>query len=195
MLRKISSNKFEMSIEGEVFQITFSMGTKDLLFRTISDCYSKISVNNSPQLISEESRKKYLDLVTERTQLTDLEEINQISEEIAEMYKAIVEEAERTTIEKQEEMKSLLISSITEFKYDVWALLLTQRDVDGKVVRLVTKKELQTEPKYSDVETELEELLTIVIAIVDDRVKKTLGTVRSLQEVTERAANLSPSQT
>lgn len=186
MLKKLSSNKYTLAVGGRTHTILFSLGLRDELFESVSDVYRKfLEFNPEESLIPKEVQVEFLELQQEITEAETDEERAVLYQVLAQKKAELIEMTSVLTRAHSQQVQEGMLRAIKEFKYDIWATLLTKRDLQGQIVDEVTVEDIKNKEEYSedDVQEGLEELLAVVLGMVEDRLKKSLATKGKLEEI------------
>lgn len=189
MLTKNSDTSYELKVGDKKYRIAFTLGMKDELYRIISGVYATANaVNQVGVVVPDEMKLPYLSAMQRQKEAAEPDEIEQLAKEAADAYGAILRYIQDETLRQSGLVRDAVLDSIRQFKYDVWAFLLTKRNLEGEPVDEVTPNQLKTEELWSSEEAEssLEELLGVVLSMVDERLKKTLATAKRLKEIVTR---------
>lgn len=184
MLEKINESTWELTLGDEVFTIFLSLGLKDELFSLVSKLYSKYLVKHPEHLLVPDEVKEKLYDYTKRFEEAETEdEKKEAYDRLVSLRNEVVDIMTIKMKERSLDVVNTMLKAIEEFKYEVWALLLTTRDLEGRVVKRMTVNKLKNSPLFGSKEAEddLETLLQWVIDIVEERLKKSLQVKEALE--------------
>lgn len=163
MLKKISKSKYTLKIGRRTHEIVFSIGLKRLLFERIIEGYFDGMMVEG---LSDEAKVELEKLQLQLIDAEGKEEQAKVEKKIKLLYLGNM----RLTGEGK--VQERIYKTIGDIYSEILAILLTERNNVGEIVKEVTATEVEFSPEYAELEDSLHELVGIVFDIFEETAKK-----------------------
>lgn len=191
-LKQVSESVFELTLGSKAYRVVFSIGVKDLLFRAISDSYTKYLIAHpEASLIPSDLRVKYFEL-SQRSKDPDAAESTE--RELKELIQEILEVGQAESERHADRLERNMRAALDDIKYHIWSILLTQRSLEGQITEYVSPERVQHSEEFASGEAleDLTKLFDMSFDKIQQAVKKSQQMSQRVQEV---AKSLLPSST
>jgi len=187
-LTRVSETVYELTHKDKSYRIVFSLGVKDLLFRAISDSYSRFLVEHPEEgLIPQEFRAKYFKLAGELEALGEEDDAaaKAISDQMTGLIEEIMVVGQKVAVEQEDKLLKNMYSALDAIKYRVWSILLTQRSTEGQITEYISPERVQNAEEFSTDEMldDLTKLFDLAFVQVQGALKKTQAMAKSLSQM------------
>ncbi len=189
-LKQISESVYELALGNKVYRVVFSIGVKDLLFRAISDSYSKYLLGHpEASLIPQEHKAKYFEL-NQQLSTADKNRSEELQAELKDLIQEILIVGQQESERQQDKVERNMRAALDEIKYSLWSILLTQRTLEGQISEYVSPERVKHSEEFASDEAleDLTKLFDASFARVQQAVKKSLEMSQRVQDLSEIAS-------
>jgi hypothetical protein len=167
-MEKIAPGKFEVTLAGETKVVCVSFGVRSEILRIITKKqleYRNISAKN---MLSTEMRAKLAEQVEALDAERNKEEKNQarideLQNSVNEIYEASIKIIDENKDKITEQLAVGMIDLTDDAMAEILALVLTERDSEGKATKNITKDAILHGEKYAE---DSDELLSLIEGIM-----------------------------
>jgi DNA repair ATPase RecN len=176
-MEKIAPGKFEVTLAGETKVVCVSFGVRSEILRIITKKqleYRNISAKN---MLPTEMRAKLAEQVEALDAERNKEEKNQarideLQNSVNEIYEASIKIIDENKDKITEQLAVGMIDLTDDAMAEILALVLTERDSEGKVSKNVSKDSILRSEKYAEDSDELLSLIEGIMIYLTDALKK-----------------------
>jgi hypothetical protein len=201
-MEKLAPGKFEVTLSGEARTIVITFGHRSEILRIITKKQLEYRGISAKNMLPTEMRAKLAELVealdvernkpvrpTDETQVDpgmsyhDQSRIDELQGEVNKTYEESIKIIDDNKDKITEQLAVGMIDLTDEAIADILALVLTERDKEGKVVKQVTKEQVLHGAEYSE---DSDELLSLVEGIMEYLVEA----LKKIQVVSQMLSSL-----
>lgn len=179
-----SDGAYELTVADKVYLVRFSVGVKELIFQKVVETYAGFLRDGSDEFdpLSSSKKNKLIELYTKYADAKSLDEQKAAREEIDDLVAAMFSDAqarEAATAKVEQQMAAML----SDLHYQVCSVLLTQRDMEGRITEYVSPSRIKFSGEFDQHEKALQELRTKAFDTINETVKKTEKVSEDLAQV------------
>lgn len=173
-MTKRTDGAYELLAADKVYLIRFSVGVKELIFQKVVEVYAKFLENNADEVdpMTARSRNQLVGFYTEYMQEEDPVRREAIKKQIEQLMQDAFTGAPSTEDRIQAKLEQKMSELLNSLHFEVCSLLLTQRDMEGRVTEYVSPNRIKFSGEFDACQAELDELRTKAFDYLNEVVKK-----------------------
>jgi uncharacterized protein YciU (UPF0263 family) len=176
-MEKIAPGKFEVQLSGGTRTVVISFGIRSEILRIITKKQLEYRSISSKNMLPTEMRAKLAEAVEALESERNKEDKNdtriiELQETVNKLYEESINTIDANKDIITERLALGMIDLTDDAIADILAVVLTERDKEGKIVKQVTREEILHGASFAEDSDELLSLIEVVMEYLTDALKK-----------------------